>query len=157
GASMVNDTTALRGDPEMAAVVAEAGAPVCLMHMLGEPRTMQDDPRYDDVVAEVASFLELALARAVAAGVGEDEICIDPGIGFGKTRAHNLALLRHLDRLVAIGAPVLVGVSRKRFVGDLTGRSDPRERLGGSVGGAVVAVLHGAWCVRAHDVAATVD
>ncbi len=121
GAVLVNDVTALRGDPEMAAVVAGAGADLCLMHMLGEPRTMQDDPRYDDVVAEVESFLAERAEVAVAAGVPSERIALDPGIGFGKTLAHNLELLRALPRLARLG-PLLLGVSRKRFLGALTGR-----------------------------------
>ena len=121
GAAIVNDVTALRGDPAMAALVAERGCPVCLMHMLGEPRTMQDDPRYDDVVAEVTAFLEARLAAAVAAGVREEQVLLDPGIGFGKTLAHNLALLAHLDRIAAIGRPVVLGASRKRFTARCSG------------------------------------
>jgi dihydropteroate synthase len=153
GAVMVNDVTALRADPELAGVVADAGAYLCLMHMLGEPRTMQDDPRYDDVVADVAAFLEERLRAAVAAGVAEEQICLDPGIGFGKTVEHNLELVARLDEIVAIGRPVLVGASRKRFLGRLLGDS---EALTGPVAtGVAVAVLayeRGAWMIRAHDV-----
>src|SRR5919206_4735970 len=113
GAELVNDVTALRGDPELAEVVAEADAYVCLMHMRGEPRTMQDDPRYDDVASEVASFLEERMRFAIGRGVREDRICLDPGIGFGKTLEHNLELIKRLDVLLALGRPVLIGFSRK--------------------------------------------
>jgi dihydropteroate synthase len=158
GAELVNDVTALRGDADMAAVVAEAGAYVCLVHMLGEPRTMQDDPRYDDVVSAVAAFLEERLGLAVAAGIAEERICLDPGIGFGKTTEHNVELLRRLDELVAIGRPLLVGVSRKRFLGRLLG--DPEATVGtvtASVAAAAAAVASGATIVRVHDVRETVE
>src|SRR5436190_20944878 len=121
GAVLVNDVTALRGDPGLAEVVAATGAYLCLMHMQGEPRSMQLDPRYDDVVSEVAAFLEERLAFAVAAGIPEERICVDPGIGFGKTVEHNLELLRRLDELAALGRPVLVGISRKSTLGRLVG------------------------------------
>jgi dihydropteroate synthase len=153
GAVMVNDVTALRGDPELAGVVAEADAYLCLMHMLGEPRTMQDDPRYDDVVGEVKTFLEERLSFAVSAGISEEHICLDPGIGFGKTVEHNLELLARLDEIVAIGRPVLVGASRKRFLGRLLG--DPSAEIGPVAAGVAVAVLayeRGASLFRAHDV-----
>jgi dihydropteroate synthase len=153
GAVMVNDVTALRGDPEMAGVVADGDAYVCLMHMLGEPRTMQNDPRYTDVVAEVAAFLEERLAFATDAGIPEDHICLDPGIGFGKTVEHNLELLRRLDEIVALGRPVLVGASRKRFLGRVLGDTD--ALTGPVAAGVAVAVLayeHGASIIRAHDV-----
>jgi dihydropteroate synthase len=156
GAGFVNDVTALRADPAMAAVVGSSGATLCLMHMLGEPRTMQDDPRYRDVVSEVKRFLEERLAFAVGEGIGEERIWLDPGIGFGKTLEHNLELLRRLDEIVAIGRPVLVGASRKRFIGDLTGRPED-ERLAGSVAAAVIAFGRGASMLRVHDVAATRD
>jgi dihydropteroate synthase len=153
GVVMVNDVTALRGDPEMAGVVADGGAYLCLMHMLGEPRTMQDDPRYDNVVSEVASFLEERIAFAVDAGIAEERICLDPGIGFGKTVEHNLELLNRLDEIVALGRPVLVGASRKRFLGRILGDS---EALTGPVAaGVAVAVMayeRGASIFRAHDV-----
>jgi dihydropteroate synthase len=153
GAVMVNDVTALRGDPELAGVVADAGAYLCLMHMLGEPRTMQEDPRYDDVVSEVKAFLEEQLAFAVDGGIPEDHVCLDPGIGFGKTVEHNVELLARLDELVAVGRPVLVGASRKRFLGRLLGDS---EALTGPVSaGVAVAVLayeRGASLFRVHDV-----
>jgi dihydropteroate synthase len=158
GAELVNDVTALRGDPAMAAVVADAGAYLCLMHMLGEPRTMQDDPRYDDVVADVKAFLEERLGFAVAAGIPEERICLDPGIGFGKTVEHNVELLRRLGEIVAIGRPVLVGASRKRYLGRLAG--DPEATVGpvsASVAAAVDAVAAGATLVRVHDVRETVE
>ena len=156
GATFVNDVTALRGDPGMAAVVAGAGADLCLMHMLGEPRTMQDDPRYEDVVADVAAFLEEQLAFAVREGVAEDRIWLDPGIGFGKTLAHNLALLQRLDEIVALGRPVVVGASRKRFLGALTGRAE-EDRVAGTVAANVIAYERGAHMFRVHDVAAARD
>ncbi|HEY2936796.1 MAG TPA: dihydropteroate synthase [Gaiellaceae bacterium] len=153
GAVLVNDVTALRGDPEMAEVVAGTGAYLCLMHMQGEPRTMQLDPRYADVVAEVAAFLEERLGFAVAAGIPEERICLDPGIGFGKTVEHNLELLRRLDELAALGRPVLVGISRKSTLGRLLG--DPEARTGtlaASVAAAVLAFERGASILRVHDV-----
>jgi dihydropteroate synthase len=151
GVSFVNDISAFRGDPEMAAVVAEAGVDVCLMHMKGEPHNMQEDPRYDDVVSEVKAFLEERLALALADGVREDRIWLDPGIGFGKTLEHNLALLRRLDEIVAIGRPVLIGPSRKRFIGKLTGRAE-QDRLAGSLSAVVLAFERGASMFRVHDV-----
>ena len=154
----MNDVTALRGDAELAEVVAESGAYVCLMHMLGEPRTMQDDPRYDDVVSDVRAFLEERLSFAVAAGIREERICLDPGIGFGKTVEHNVELLSRLDELAAIGRPVVVGVSRKRFLGRLPG--DPEATVGpvsASVAAAAAAVASGATIVRVHDVPETVE
>jgi dihydropteroate synthase len=156
GAAFVNDVTALRSDPEMAAVVAEAGCPVCLMHMLGAPKTMQEDPRYDDVVDEVLRFLEERLATAVAAGVREEQVLLDPGIGFGKTPAHNLLLLRHLDRFVALGRPVVLGTSRKRFLGVILD-AEPQDRLFGTVATTVMGVLAGAAVFRVHDVRPNVE
>jgi dihydropteroate synthase len=153
GAELVNDVTALRGDPDLAGVVADRGAYLCLMHMLGEPRTMQRDPRYDDVVAEVARFLEERLAAAVAAGIPEERICLDPGIGFGKTVAHNFELIRRLGELAALGRPILVGFSRKSSLGKLLG--DPGATTGStaaSVGAAVAAYERGATILRVHDV-----
>jgi dihydropteroate synthase len=153
GAEVVNDVTALRGDPALAGVVAETGAYLCLMHMRGEPRTMQDDPRYDDVVAEVARFLDERLAFAVAQGIPEEAICLDPGIGFGKTVEHNFELLRRLDELIALGRPILVGISRKSSLGKIMG--DPDATTGStaaSVGAAVLAYERGASIFRAHDV-----
>jgi dihydropteroate synthase len=154
GAILVNDVTALRGDPDLAGAVAGSDAYLCLMHMQGEPRTMQAAPRYNDVVAEVASFLEERLAFAVASGIPEERICLDPGIGFGKTVAHNLELVRRLDVLVALGRPVLVGFSRKSSLRALTGSDD---LLGASVAAAVAAFERGATILRVHDVRPTVD
>jgi dihydropteroate synthase len=153
GAEVVNDVTALRGDPGLAEVVAESGAYLCLMHMQGEPRTMQADPRYDDVVSEVKAFLEGQLAAAVAAGISEDRVCLDPGIGFGKTVEHNFELVRRLPELTAIGRPVVVGFSRKSSLGKLLG--DPSATTGSvaaSVGAAVAAYERGATILRVHDV-----
>jgi dihydropteroate synthase len=153
GVEMVNDITALRGDPQMAQVVAEHGAYLCLMHMQGAPRTMQHSPRYDDVVSEVAAFLEERIRSAVDAGIAEDRICVDPGIGFGKTVEHNAELIRRLDVLVSLGRPVLVGFSRKSSLGRILG--DPTATTGptaASVGAAVTAFEHGATILRAHDV-----
>jgi dihydropteroate synthase len=153
GAELVNDVTALRGDPGLAAVVAEHGAFLCLMHLLGEPRTMQRDPRYDDVVSDVKRFLEERLAAAVAAGISEERICLDPGIGFGKTVEHNFELVRRLDELTALGRPVVVGFSRKSSLGKLLG--DPDATTGttaASVGAAVAAYERGATILRVHDV-----
>jgi dihydropteroate synthase len=153
GAELVNDVTALHGDPELAAVVAESGAYLCLMHMQGEPRTMQVDPRYDDVVSEVASFLEERLRVAVQAGVAEDRICLDPGIGFGKTVEHNFELIRRLDELTALGRPVLIGISRKSSLGKLLGDPDAKTgSVSASVGAAVAAYERGATILRVHDV-----
>ena len=155
---MVNDVTALRGDPEMASVVAEGDAFLCLMHMQGEPRTMQAAPHYDDVVSKVAAFLEERLAFAVGAGVREELICLDPGIGFGKTADQNLELIRRLDTLVALGRPVVVGFSRKSTLGKVLG--DPAATRGttsASVGAAVAAFERGAWMLRVHDVRETVE
>jgi dihydropteroate synthase len=156
GASFVNDVTALRGDPEMAAVVGAAGADLCLLHMRGEPRTMQEDPRYDDVVAEVKAFLEERLAFAVGEGIPENHVWLDPGIGFGKTLDHNLELLRRLDQIVALGRPVVIGASRRRFIGALTGRAE-QDRAAGTVAVNVMAFERGAHMFRVHDVAPTRD
>jgi dihydropteroate synthase len=153
GAELVNDVTALRADPELAGVVADRGAYACLMHMQGEPRTMQADPRYDDVVAEVARFLDERLAFAVAQGIREEAICLDPGIGFGKTVEHNFELLRRLDELTALGRPILVGISRKSSLGKIMG--DPEAKTGStaaSIGAAVLAYERGASIFRVHDV-----
>jgi dihydropteroate synthase len=158
GATMVNDVTALRREPELAEVVAEADVRLCLMHMQGEPRTMQEAPHYRDVVSEVASFLEGRLAAAVAAGVAEERICLDPGFGFGKTADHNLELVRGLDRIVAIGRPVLVGLSRKWTLARVV--EGPAARLGtdaASVGAAVAAFDRGATVFRVHDVRSHVE
>jgi dihydropteroate synthase len=160
GATLVNDVSALRADPEMASLVAESGTECCLMHMRGEPRTMQADPHYDDVVDDVRAFLEERLAHAVDAGVREERIMLDPGIGFGKTLAHNLALLRRLDELTGIGRPLVVGTSRKSFIGrvlaDAAGRDEPvapAERLPGTIATNVLAYERGASVFRVHDVA----
>jgi dihydropteroate synthase len=157
GATLVNDVTALRGDPELAGVIAASGAGCCLMHMLGEPRTMQRDPRYDDVVADIKAFLEERLAFAVGAGIDEERILLDPGIGFGKTLEHNLELLRRLDELVAIGRPVLIGTSRKSFLGKITGREDPADRLAATIASCVIAYERGARVFRVHEVAPVLD
>jgi dihydropteroate synthase len=152
GAEIVNDVTALRGDPAMAALCAERGATVVLMHMLGDPRTMQDDPRYDDVVAEVKAFLAERLGAAIAAGIPEERVWLDPGIGFGKTAAHNMELLRRLGELRALGRPLVVGASRKSFIGRVDG-SAAGERLGGTIASSVIAAAEGADVLRVHDVA----
>jgi dihydropteroate synthase len=159
GAAIVNDVTALRGDPGMAGVVAEAGAGCCLMHMQGTPATMQDEPRYEDVVGEVRAFLEERLRFALAAGVAADGIMLDPGIGFGKGEGHNLELLRRLDELAAIGPPLLVGTSRKGFLGRIIGRGRGAEapapieqRLAGTIATSVLALARGASVFRVHEV-----
>ena len=152
GATIVNDVSAFRFEPELAGLVAEHGARCCLMHMLGEPRTMQQDPRYEDVVSDVKSFLEDRLAFAVDEGIPAERVLLDPGIGFGKTVEHNLALLRRLDELVAIGCPVVVGTSRKSFLGKLAGGRSERERLPGTIATTVIAWERGATVFRVHDV-----
>ncbi len=157
GAAMVNDVSSALLDPDMVSVVASLQVPYVLTHLKGTPRTMQNDPRYDDVVAEVVAHLGARIEVLVAAGLAADRIVVDPGIGFGKRLEHNLALLADLDRLVALGRPVLVGVSRKRFIGTLTGVAEPTERLAGSLAAASLAVDRGARIVRAHDVAETVE
>ncbi len=156
GATFVNDVTAFRGDPEMAAVVAQTRAYCCLTHMQGEPRTMQLDPHYDDVVAEVKAFLLARIDVAVSAGVASEQIVVDPGIGFGKTDAHNLELLARLEELAAIGVPVMIGTSRKSFLGRLTGRAAD-DRLAGTIATNVLALERGARVFRVHDVAAVMD
>jgi dihydropteroate synthase len=157
GATLVNDVTALRGDHEMAAVVAGSGARCCLMHMLGEPRTMQRDPRYDEVVSDVKFFLHARMEFAIEHGIAEDRILLDPGIGFGKTVAHNLELLRRLDEIVELGRPVVIGTSRKSFLGKLTDGRDSGERLAGTIATNVIAYERGASVFRVHDVAAVAD
>jgi len=152
GAEIVNDVTALRGDPEMASLCAERGATVVLMHMLGEPRTMQQDPRYDDVVTEVKAFLAERLEAAVTAGIDEERVWLDPGIGFGKTGAHNMELLRRLGELRKLGRPLVVGTSRKSFIGKVDG-SPADQRLGGTIASSVLAAADGADVLRVHDVA----
>ena len=156
GAGMVNDVGALRGEGALETAAA-LGVPVVLMHMLGEPRTMQDDPRYDDVVAEVHRFLAERIFAAELAGIPKKHLVADPGFGFGKTTAHNLELLAGLERLAELGVPVLAGLSRKRSIGELTGRQVPAERVAGSVAAHLLAAQRGARIVRVHDVAATVD
>ena len=152
GAAIVNDVTALRGDPEMAALCAERGVGVVLMHMRGDPRTMQADPVYGDVVDEVKAFLVERLEFAVGAGIAEERVWLDPGIGFGKTREHNFELLRRLGELRALGRPVVIGTSRKSFIGAVDG-SPAGERLGGTIASSVLAAAEGADVLRVHDVA----
>jgi dihydropteroate synthase len=162
GATIINDVTALRGDDDMAAELVGGGAHGCdvcvvtLMHMLGEPRTMQADPRYDDVVSDVKAFLEERMAFAVGEGIDEERIWLDPGIGFGKTVDHNLELLRRLDEIAALGRPVVVGTSRKSFIGRITGR-ETGERIPGTIATNVIALVRGATIFRVHDVAEAVD
>lgn len=151
GAGLINDVSALRSDPGMVEVVAEAGCPVCLMHMKGRPKTMQDEPRYDDVVDEVLRFLEERMEFALAHGLREDQLMLDPGIGFGKTVQHNLTLLRDLHRFTKLGRPVVLGASRKRFLGAILG-AEPGERVIGTVATTVIGVLAGAHVFRVHDV-----
>jgi dihydropteroate synthase len=157
GATYVNDVSAFRAEPDMAQLVAERGCDCCLMHMQGEPRTMQDDPRYDDVVDDVKTFLAQRAESAIAAGIATDRVQVDPGIGFGKTAAHNLELLRRLDEIVALGFPVVIGTSRKSFLGRITGRDDPHQRLYGTIASSVLALAAGARVFRVHDVAAVRD
>ena len=152
GATIVNDVTALRGDPQMAPLVARRGCEVCLMHMLGEPRTMQCDPRYGDVVGDVRVFLAQRLAFAVEAGIAEQRVWLDPGIGFGKTIDHNLELLARLDEIVALGRPIVVGTSRKSFLGTITGRDDAGDRVPGTIATNVLALARVARVFRVHDV-----
>jgi dihydropteroate synthase len=156
GATIVNDVSAFRFAPETAGLVADAGARCVLMHMLGEPRTMQRDPRYDDVVSEVGAFLEERLSFAVGQGVPEEHVWLDPGIGFGKTMEHNLELIRRLGTIAALGRPVVIGTSRKSFLGRLTGRPT-HERLGGTIATNVLAFERGASVFRVHDVAPVGD
>lgn len=175
GADFVNDVTALRGDPEMVEVLARGGADCCLMHMLGEPRTMQIEPRYDDVVDEVKAFLAERMAFAVGEGIAEERILLDPGIGFGKTVEHNLQLLRRLDEIAALGRPVVIGTSRKSFLGRIPAAmsapraagselqsmsvpvGEPRERLAGTIATNVMALERGARVFRVHDVRPVAD
>lgn len=153
GAELVNDVTALRGDPQMAGVVADGGCYLSLMHMQGEPRTMQENPTYDDVVSDVKRFLEERLAFAVDAGVREELVCLDPGIGFGKTVEQNFELVRRLDELTAIGRPILVGFSRKSSLARILGDTDSKVGpMAASIGAAVAAYERGATILRAHDV-----
>ena len=151
GVSIVNDITALSGDPEMASVIAEADAAVILMHMKGSPLDMQDEPKYDDVVLEVVSYLEEAIAKAVSAGIDSEKIIIDPGIGFGKRLEDNLAILKRLDELKSLGRPVLIGPSRKSFIGAITGKKE-KERNFGTAASVSAAIIGGADIIRVHDV-----
>jgi len=156
GAGMINDIRGLREDGALE-MAAELGVPVVLMHMLGEPRTMQDAPAYDDVVGEVHRFLAERIFAAEMSGIDKKKIVIDPGFGFGKTTAHNMTLLAQLQRFTELGVPVLAGLSRKRSIGELTGRQAPAERMAGSVAAHLLAAQRGAAILRVHDVAATVD
>ncbi len=157
GATFVNDVTALRGDPRMAEVVARSRVQCCLMHMLGEPRTMQQHPRYADVVSDVRAFLEERMAFARRSGIAEDRILLDPGIGFGKTVEHNLELLRRLDELLTLGRPLVIGTSRKSFLGRITGAGETGSRLPGTIATNVLAYARGARVFRVHDVAPVRD
>jgi dihydropteroate synthase len=156
GAGMVNDVYALRREGALDAVAA-LGVPVVLMHMQGEPRSMQEGPKYDDVVADVHRFLAERIFSAEMAGIAKKNIVADPGFGFGKTSAHNLLLLAQFQRFTELGVPLMAGLSRKKTIGELTGRSDPRDRVHGSVAAALIAAQRGATLLRVHDVAATVD
>jgi len=156
GAGMINDVYALRREGALEAA-AELGVPVVLMHMQGEPRSMQAAPQYDDVVAEVHRFLTERIFAAEMAGIAKKKIVVDPGFGFGKTRDHNLLLLAQLERFAELGVPLLAGLSRKKTIGELTGREDPHDRVHGSVAAHLIAAQRGAKLVRVHDVAATVD
>jgi dihydropteroate synthase len=155
GARIINDVTALAGDPDSLKLAAKAGASVILMHMQGEPRTMQENPRYDVVVAEVRDYLAARIEACATAGIARNRIAIDPGIGFGKTVEHNLSLLKHLDRLVALGCPVVLGISRKSFIAKLSRGEPPKGRLAGSLAAALLGVARGAAILRVHDVAET--
>jgi dihydropteroate synthase len=155
GAGMINDVTAL-GSPGALATAAQTGLPVCLMHMQGEPRTMQTAPQYEDVVADIIDYLDRRIIACTEAGIGRERLLVDPGFGFGKTLAHNLALLRRLADFGQLGVPLLVGLSRKSMLGAITGRELP-DRLAASVAAALIAVERGARIVRVHDVAATSD
>lgn len=155
GAAIVNDVTALAGDADSADVVARRRVPVVLMHMQGEPRTMQAEPQYDNAVADIRAYLAKRLAACLKAGIEQDAIALDPGIGFGKTVAHNLELLRGLPALATLGRPLLVGASRKSFIGKLSGDVPVTDRLGGSIAAALFAAANGARLLRVHDVAET--
>jgi len=156
GATYVNDVSAFRADPDLAGLVAERGLDCCLSHMRGDPRTMQSEAVYDDVVAEVKAFLEERLTAAVAAGIAEQRIMLDPGIGFAKTLEHNLELLRRLDELTALGRPIVIGTSRKSFLGRITGR-EADDRLPGTIATNVLALERGAAVFRVHDVQPVAD
>jgi dihydropteroate synthase len=154
GASMINDISGLACDPDMPGVAADTGAALVVMHMKGTPADMQDDPRYDDLVGEVAGFLRASSKRALAAGVAEDRILLDVGIGFGKTVEHNLTLIRRLSEFADIGFPLVLGVSRKAFIGGLTGGAGPSDRLEGTIAASVLGIVRGANVLRVHDVKA---
>jgi dihydropteroate synthase len=156
GAGMINDVYALRRDGALDAAAA-LGVPVVLMHMQGEPRSMQEAPQYEDVVADVHRFLAERIFAAEMAGIAKKKIVVDPGFGFGKNRAHNLSLLAQLERFGELGVPLLAGLSRKKTIGELTGRDDPHDRVFGSVAAHLIAAQRGARIVRVHDVAATAD
>jgi dihydropteroate synthase len=155
GASILNDVTGFTFEPESLAAAAETGAGIVIMHSRGDPRTMQQDPRYDDVTAEIAQFLAARVEAAEKAGIPREKIVVDPGIGFGKTAAHNLTLLKNLSAFSSLGVPLLIGVSRKRFLGTLTGVTDPDQRLPASLSAALWSLSQGAKILRVHDVAAT--
>ena len=157
GAKIINDVSAGRDDPEILSLVARSDAVIVLMHMLGGPRTMQDNPRYTDVVAEVKAFLAERIGAAVAAGVDESRIVVDPGIGFGKKLEHNLALLRSVDALASLGRAILIGPSRKRFIGELGGSDQAEDRVGGTIAACLAARRGGATIFRVHDVAPVVE
>lgn len=152
GASIVNDISAGRDDPDMLRLVARAGVPVILMHMQGQPKSMQQSPRYDDVAGEVMGFLNERIIEAGTAGIALDNILIDPGIGFGKTTAHNLELLSRLRELTTLGRPIVLGTSRKRFIGELSGGASPADRVFGTAGSIAWGVINGASILRVHDV-----
>jgi dihydropteroate synthase len=156
GATMINDVNALRA-PGALEVVAAGGVAACLMHMQGEPRSMQSNPQYDDVVIEVRDFLSQRLNAALEAGIPHERLIIDPGFGFGKTQTQNIQMLRHLDRFCDLGVPVMVGLSRKSMLGKITGTEEVNDRLHASVAAALLAVSKGAGIVRVHDVKATRD
>ncbi|MFD1341381.1 dihydropteroate synthase [Litorisediminicola beolgyonensis] len=155
GATLVNDVSAMSFDPEIAAVTAEAGAALCLMHAQGTPETMQEAPRYDDVLGEVADYLAERVSAAIDAGIAKDRVCVDPGIGFGKNLLHNLALLRGIALYHGLGCPILLGASRKRFIGTVSNVTEPGERMPGSLGVALAAAAQGVQILRVHDVAET--
>ena len=157
GAGIINDVTALSGDPASLETAARLDLPVILMHMQGEPQTMQANPLYDDVVEEVLAYLKLRVAACEAAGIAKQKIAVDPGIGFGKTLDHNLELIRHLERFQETGCPVLLGASRKSFIGKLGGGAEPKDRLAGSLAVAIEGARRGAKILRVHDVAETVQ
>lgn len=157
GADIINDVSALSYDPDLAAVTVAAGAPICLMHAQGTPQTMQADPRYDDVVIDVYDYLARRIDLAVSLGIDPARVITDPGIGFGKTMQHNLTLLRGLSVFHSLGAPILLGASRKRFIGTLSGVAEAAQRMPGSVAVALMAAGQGAQILRVHDVAETVQ